>query len=120
MSSVAGLVSVATGGGHCATKFAVESLSEALARKVAPLGIRMTIVEPGSFATDFQSSTKIAPPTETYNLTRAALAASFRPEDRGNPTATAAAMLQLIDADQPLRLALGCAAVMTVQAAYAK
>src|ERR1700759_2111894 len=53
LSSIGGLVASPGMGFYNATKFAVEGISEALAAEVAPLGIRVTIVEPGPFRTDF-------------------------------------------------------------------
>lgn len=55
MSSLAGLRGSAFSSIYCASKFAVEGFSEALAEEVAPFGIRVTIVEPGPFRTDFLS-----------------------------------------------------------------
>ncbi len=53
LSSGAGIAGSAGSGFYCATKFAVEGFSEALAEEVAPFGIRVVIVEPGPFRTDF-------------------------------------------------------------------
>ncbi|MCU1687380.1 MAG: short-chain dehydrogenase/reductase [Amycolatopsis sp.] len=53
MSSVAGVLAAVGGSAYAASKFAVEGLSEGLAAEVAHLGIRVTIVEPGPFRTDF-------------------------------------------------------------------
>lgn len=53
LSSVGGFVSFGGTGIYCSTKFALEGLSEALAKEVADLGIKVTIVEPGAFRTDF-------------------------------------------------------------------
>src|SRR3546814_3314944 len=53
ISSVGGYQGFAGWGVYCATKFAVEGLSESLARELAPLGIKVTTVEPGFFRTDF-------------------------------------------------------------------
>lgn len=51
------MMSFAATGIYCSTKFAVEGLSEALAKEVASLGIKVTIVEPGAFRTDFNGRT---------------------------------------------------------------
>jgi len=53
ISSVFGLIAGAGWGIYCATKFAVEGLSEALAQEVQPFGIQVTIIEPGYFRTNF-------------------------------------------------------------------
>nr|WP_231957665.1 SDR family NAD(P)-dependent oxidoreductase [Paraburkholderia tropica] len=53
LSSTAGFAGAAGSGYYCATKFAVAGLSEALNREVKPLGLRVIIVEPGPFRTDF-------------------------------------------------------------------
>ena len=59
ISSVAGLAPMPGSGIYAATKFALEGLSESLAQEVGPLGIRVTLVEPGAFRTDFLSSHSI-------------------------------------------------------------
>ena len=53
LSSIGGLIGSAGWGYYNATKFAIEGLSEALAAELAPLGIRVMVVEPGPFRTDF-------------------------------------------------------------------
>ena len=53
VSSIAGLTAMPGGGSYAATKFAVEAISEALSKEVEPLGLRVTIIEPGPFRTDF-------------------------------------------------------------------
>src|SRR5215467_3916823 len=55
MSSIGGYASYAGWGIYCATKFAVEGISEALSSELAPLGVHATVVEPGYFRTDFLS-----------------------------------------------------------------
>lgn len=64
ISSVGGVVSMAGGGIYSSTKFALEAVSEALAQEVAPLGIKVTIIEPGAFRTDF-SGRSLATPDRT-------------------------------------------------------
>ena len=108
MSSIGGVASFPSGGIYLATKFAVEALSEALAGEVAGFGLKVTIIEPGAFKTDFRASMKSAPTMAEYDPVRSALEASFKPEMMGDPAATAAAIFQVVDAEEPpLRLLLG-------------
>lgn len=108
MSSIGGVVSSPTGGTYLATKFAVEALTEALAGEVAAFGIKVTIIEPGAFTTNFSSALKSAPTMAEYDAVRHTIEATFKPEMMGDPAATAAAILKVVDADEPpLRLLLG-------------
>jgi NADP-dependent 3-hydroxy acid dehydrogenase YdfG len=108
VSSIGGIVVFPTGGIYNATKFAVEAFSEALAGEVAGLGIKVTILEPGSFKTGFRESSNIVPPTAEYEGIRKAVFVKFKPEMAGDPAATGHALLQLVDSDAPpLRLILG-------------
>ncbi len=74
LSSIAGISVGFPGWGiYCATKFAVEGLSESLAQEIAPFGIKVTIVEPGYFRTEFLSSGSLqvaSAPMEEYDLVR--------------------------------------------------
>src|SRR3989454_7025154 len=56
ISSVMGLTTMGGAGGYSASKWALEGLSEALSQEVAPFGIKVTVIEPGGFATDFKNS----------------------------------------------------------------
>jgi NAD(P)-dependent dehydrogenase (short-subunit alcohol dehydrogenase family) len=97
-----------TGGIYVATKFAVEGMTEALAGEVAGFGIKVTIIEPGSFATEFRSSMKAPPAMAEYEPVRQAVLSAFKPEMSDDPQATAAAILKVVDAgNPPLRLLLG-------------
>ncbi|WP_300754065.1 SDR family NAD(P)-dependent oxidoreductase [Janthinobacterium sp.] len=110
VSSVAGVVAVPIAGIYEATKFAVEAIGEALAAEVAEFGVKVSLVEPGGYATDFLSSTSVrnAEPIAAYDGVREQLAAMLTPDSLGDPAATAAAILKLVDAEQPpLRLILG-------------
>ena len=108
MSSIGGVISSPTGGIYLATKFAVEALTEALAGEVAGFGIKVTIIEPGAFTTEFSSSMKKAPAMAEYDAVRRTIEATFKPDMMGDPAATAAAVLKVVDADEPpLRLLLG-------------
>jgi hypothetical protein len=61
ISSIGGLVGNPGTGYYCATKFAVEGLSQSLAKEAGPLGIRVTLIEPGPFRTDFQGRSMTVP-----------------------------------------------------------
>ena len=108
LSSIGGLIGFPAGGSYGATKFAIEGLTGSLAGDVASFGIKVTMLEPGSFATGFKSSMRAAPKMAEYDVVREAAAANFRPELSGDPKATAGAVLRLVDSDKPpLRLMLG-------------
>lgn len=108
MSSIGGIASFPTGGIYLATKFAIEALTEALAGEVASFGIKVTAVEPGSFATGFGSSTKMAPQMAEYDDLRKASRASFNPAMTGDPLATVDAIMTLVHSQEPPnRLMLG-------------
>ena len=110
VSSIAGVVAVPTAGVYEGAKFAIEGMAEALAAEVAGFGIKVTLIEPGPYATSFldASSLRTAAPMAAYDGVRAALAEMIKPEDMGDPAATAAAILKVVDADDPpLMLMLG-------------
>ena len=119
MSSIGGVISSPTGGVYLATKFAVEALTEALAGEVAGFGIKVTIIEPGAFTTEFTFSMKKAPAMAEYDGVRHAIEATFKPEMMGDPAATTAAILKLVDAHEPpLRLLLGDWVLPMIKTAY--
>ena len=117
ISSVGGLVGSPASGYYNATKFAVEGLSQALAKEVAPLGIRVTIVEPGPFRTDFQgrSMNPVSKPIDAYAMTAAARREQLRQssgKQAGDPARAADAIVDLVESDNPpLHLVLGRVAV---------
>lgn len=112
MSSMGGQVSMPGFGAYCATKFALEAISDALAAEVAPYGINVLIVEPGAFATNFGAErSQISPDRGHYDDVvgpqRAAIA-SMDGSQPGDPAKAAAAILDALDSPQPpRRLALG-------------
>jgi NAD(P)-dependent dehydrogenase (short-subunit alcohol dehydrogenase family) len=115
MSSMGGQLSFAGFSAYSATKFALEGLSEALADEVGPLGIKVLVVEPGSFRTGlFDSTTESAHMTvyaDTAGTTRQMIETSNGTQP-GDPAKAAAAILTALDAEQvPLRLPLGNDAV---------
>jgi NAD(P)-dependent dehydrogenase (short-subunit alcohol dehydrogenase family) len=117
LSSVGGVVGNPGHAAYATAKFAVEGLSEALAGEVAPLGIRVTIVEPGPFRTDFAGrSMRFAEPIDDYRDTPAgALRARFSRQDGAQPNdpvrAAEAIITAVRDSSSPLRLPLGPEAV---------
>ncbi len=118
LSSIAGISGSAGFGIYNATKFAVEGLSEALAKEVEPLGIRVTLVEPGPFRTDFLSDTSILPIArriDDYDPTAGGArtyAVERHGQQAGDPVRGAEAIIQAVaSATPPLHLVLGKMAV---------
>ena len=123
ISSMGGQVTAPGYSAYCAAKFALEGFAEAVAAEVTPLGIRVLIVEPGSFRTGLLGrSLRAAPALEAYTETVGATRAYIEREDgrqAGDPAKAAAAILAALDADQPpLRLALGGDAVDGMRAKH--
>jgi NAD(P)-dependent dehydrogenase (short-subunit alcohol dehydrogenase family) len=114
LSSIGGFMASAGWGIYCATKFAVEAISEALADEVGPLGIDVIIVEPGYFRTDFLDAssldtegTVIDDYAETAGATRAH-ATDVNHAQPGDPVKAAAAIVEIASAERPpLRIQLG-------------
>ena len=113
ISSIGGLVSFPATGFYHATKYAVEGLSESLAQEVAPLGIKVTIVEPGPFRTDWagrsikQSATRIADYDQTAGERREQTEARSGNQP-GDPVRAAEAIIAVVQSTTPpLRLVLG-------------
>jgi short-subunit dehydrogenase len=113
ITSSLGIVGLPVFGIYGATKHAVEGFSEALAQEVAGFGIKVTIVEPGSFKTDFASrSLVLIKPTAAYSPVHDALSRVWRDSPAGDPTKAAQAMIQVVEAENPpLRLVLGADAL---------
>jgi NAD(P)-dependent dehydrogenase (short-subunit alcohol dehydrogenase family) len=114
ISSVGGYKAYQGWGVYGATKFAVEGLSEAMAQELAPLGVHVTVVEPGFFRTDFLDASSLvqtAARIEDYRDTVGAMrtfAEGANHAQPGDPAKLSLALLALADAGQPpLRLQLG-------------
>ena len=114
IGSSAGIAVGAGRGVYGATKFAVEAITEALRAEVAPLGIKVTVVEPGSFRTDFLAHGGQRRPGNTidaYASTVGALQEAIDANDGlqpGDPAKAVAAIRALAETDEPpLRLPLG-------------
>jgi NAD(P)-dependent dehydrogenase (short-subunit alcohol dehydrogenase family) len=113
-SSVTGIATRAGFGAYAATKFAVEGLSEALYGELKPLGINVTIVEPGVFRTDFltgHSLLRAAKQIDAYNDTAGAMrgfADNNSGKQPGDPQKAAEIIIKVSESnDPPLRLPLG-------------
>jgi NAD(P)-dependent dehydrogenase (short-subunit alcohol dehydrogenase family) len=121
VSSGLGITALPLIGFYCATKWAVEALHESLAQEVKAFGIKVTLVEPGAYATDFGKSAEIADALEPYAEFRKQFLTRLANLERGDPEATADAILKLVDAnDPPLRLGLGNSILPRARAAYAE
>ncbi|GAA1667876.1 SDR family NAD(P)-dependent oxidoreductase [Kribbella yunnanensis] len=126
LSSAAGLIAMPLGGAYHASKWALEGLNEALAQEVAEFGIKVTIVEPGGFATrkgknpDPLANDHMAQPSPAYDDLRKRLGAIAGKQPAGDPAAAAQALLKIVDSDNPpLRILFGLGFYPMIQQAYA-
>ncbi|HTX42825.1 MAG TPA: SDR family NAD(P)-dependent oxidoreductase [Acidobacteriaceae bacterium] len=120
VSSGLGITALPLIGFYCATKWAVEALHESLAQETRPFGIKVTLVEPGAYATDFGKSAEIADALQPYAEFRKQFLTRLAGLERGDPEATAEAVLKLVDTnDPPLRLGLGTSILPRAREAYA-
>ena len=123
ISSIGGYQSWAGWGVYASTKFAVEGLSEALAMEVKPLGIHVTIVEPGYFRTNFldgdsltTTPTSIDDYADTVGEIRK-MAVDLNHQQPGDPARLAKALLTIVDdANPPLRMPFGSDTVAAIEA----
>ncbi|QFG23083.1 oxidoreductase [Actinomadura sp. WMMB 499] len=121
MSSMGGQVSMPGFGAYCAAKSALEGVSEALAAEVAPFGVRVLIVEPGAFRTEFGGPRMHrSQAIDEYRVSTARTRAAVDTMDGtqpGDPAKAAQAILRAVDDPDPtLRLALGNDAVDNIRA----
>lgn len=113
ISSMGGLIGFPGVGYYNATKFAVEGLSEALAKEISPLGIKVTIVEPGPFRTDWAGRSLKVPKTAIADYAKSAGARraavqSYSGTQQGDPVRGAEAIIQAVESPEPpLHLLLG-------------
>jgi NAD(P)-dependent dehydrogenase (short-subunit alcohol dehydrogenase family) len=119
-SSVGGRIGALGRAPYSAAKWAVEGFSEVLAREVGPLGVKVTIIEPGGFRTDFAgASTTIRDGRPEYAQTVGAVARFQRDYDGrqpGDPAKAARVIVKIAGLDEPpLRLLLGSDAVSAVE-----
>jgi NADP-dependent 3-hydroxy acid dehydrogenase YdfG len=123
VSSNLGHVVIPVIGYYCSSKWAFEAVHESLATEVKQFGIKVTIVEPGAYATEFgsQASLKHAGEMEIYSGLKAAIFEKILKYERGDPKATPEALFKMVDAaEPPLRFFLGSHNLEGVRAAYAE
>lgn len=110
-SSAVGIYSNPLIGYYCSSKFAFEAIYDSLSKEVAGFGIKVTLIEPGAYNTEFGSteSLKIAGKRLTdYDDLKSSLMENLQKLERGNPIATPDAIFAVVDTENPpLRLLLG-------------
>ncbi|MGA3011851.1 MAG: oxidoreductase [Terracidiphilus sp.] len=119
-SSVGGRIGPVGRAAYAAAKWGVEGFSEVLSKEVGPLGVKVTIIEPGGFRTDFAgSSTAIREGRPEYDATvgkTARFQRDFNGKQPGDPGKAAAAVLHITSIDNPpLRLILGSDAFQAIE-----
>jgi NAD(P)-dependent dehydrogenase (short-subunit alcohol dehydrogenase family) len=119
-SSVGGRIGPVGRAPYAAAKWGVEGFSEVLSKEVEPFGVKVTIIEPGGFRTDFAgSSTAIREGRSEYDATvgkTARFQRDYNGKQPGDPAKAAAAVLHIVSLDDPpLRLLLGSDAVRFVE-----
>jgi NAD(P)-dependent dehydrogenase (short-subunit alcohol dehydrogenase family) len=126
ISSIGGYRGSAGFGVYCSTKFAVEGLSEALHSELAPLGVHVTVVEPGYFRTDFLDATSLSVSRNgisDYNGTAGRVrevAGHLNHEQPGDPEKLAKVLVEFADvSNPPVRLPLGSDTVKVIAAKHA-
>lgn len=122
-SSNLGHVTIPVIGYYCSSKWAFEAIHESLAAEVKPFGIKVTIIEPGAYATEFgsQESLKFTTGLDIYADFKKQFIGHISTLERGNPDATPTALFKMVDSDNPpLRFNLGSHNLAGVRAAYAE
>jgi len=112
ISSSAGFAAVPSVGIYAASKFAVEGFTEALAAEMKQFGVKVTIVEPGAFRTEFMKGIgAAASPVQEYEASVVTMKSSFESfhgQQDGDPVKGAAAIIEIVESNNPpLRLVLG-------------
>ncbi|HEV2634574.1 MAG TPA: SDR family oxidoreductase [Actinocrinis sp.] len=124
VSSIGGITAFPIVGLYHASKWALEGLSQSLAAEVAGFGIKVTLIEPGGFSTDWGGSSAVrSAELPDYAALHAAVTEARKNSvaGRGDPTATSKAILTVVDAEEPpLRIFLGEAPLGLAKADYAQ
>ncbi|MDR7127983.1 NADP-dependent 3-hydroxy acid dehydrogenase YdfG [Algoriphagus sp. 4150] len=122
-SSNLGHITLPVIGYYCSSKWAFESIYESLANEIAQFNIKVTIVEPGAYATEFgsQQSLKFAEGMEIYAGFKEKFFGNLSSMERGDPEATPEALFAVVDSENPpLRFNLGSHNLQGIKAAYAE
>jgi NAD(P)-dependent dehydrogenase (short-subunit alcohol dehydrogenase family) len=109
ISTIGGVGAFPTLGGYHASKWALEGLTESLAQEVAGFGIKVTLVEPGGFDTDWSNaSATVADPQPQYGPLHEGMAARAASSSSPKPVGFGSAILKVVDAEKaPLRVFFG-------------
>ncbi|WP_307864745.1 SDR family oxidoreductase [Allobranchiibius sp. CTAmp26] len=122
VSSIGGISAFPIVGAYHASKWALEGISQALAQEVAGFGVHVTLIEPGGFSTDWSGpSSKHSTELSAYDETRKKVMEQRqqRNAEPGDPTASATAVLKLVDSDEPpLRAFFGSGPIQIAKADY--
>lgn len=122
-SSGLGHVTMPVIGYYCSSKWAFEAIHESLALEVKDFGIKVTIIEPGAYATEFgsQDSLKFAAGLDIYEDFKSKFFGNLKNIERGDPNATPEAIFKIVDSDNPpLRFNLGSKNLPWIRAVYAE
>jgi NAD(P)-dependent dehydrogenase (short-subunit alcohol dehydrogenase family) len=123
VSSIGGISAFPLVGIYHASKWALEGFSQSLAQEVAGFGIKVTLIEPGGFSTDWGgSSSSTSEPLPAYEQVHEQVAAARKSRlgAAGDPNASAAAILKVVDAaEPPLRVFFGASPLGIAKADYA-
>ena len=120
VSSIGGISAFAGIGMYHASKWALEGISQSLAQEVKGFGIKVTLIEPGGFSTDWGgASAKHAHAIDAYQPLRDARERMRSTNTQGDPTASAEAVMRIVDAeDPPLRAFFGSAPLKIAESDY--
>lgn len=122
-SSNLGHVTLPVIGYYSSSKWAFEAIHESLAEEIKQFGIKVTIIEPGAYATEFgsQDSLKFSQNMDVYNDFKTEFIKTIQSYEKGDPTATPEALFKMVDAENPpLRFHLGSHNLPLVKSVYAE
>jgi NAD(P)-dependent dehydrogenase (short-subunit alcohol dehydrogenase family) len=122
VSSIGGVAAFPILGLYHASKWALEAFSDSLAQEVAQHGIRVTLIEPGPYDTDWRGDSAVwAEENPAYSIHREARRQRAKTVPQADPAATTEAIMKTVDADNPpLRLLLGTFALQIAPDVYQK